>query len=101
MSDDPDDPGYQMGTDGRPAINGEDCLRLDLEYSDGLWNDVPCQWNSPFVCELALDNNTFRGGFIAQSPSPPPAVPTPPGFPPLQPGAPLYPPPPAPPPSLP
>ena len=42
---------------------GEDCARLDLEYSTGLWNDVPCAWKSPFVCEQALDNSTWRGGF--------------------------------------
>ena len=75
-------------TDNEPNNYGgyEDCVRLDLEYSDGLWNDVPCGWSAPFVCELALDNSTWRGGFVAQSPSPPPTPPAPPGPPPSSPG---------------
>ena len=45
---------------------GEDCARLDLEYSTGLWNDVPCDWKSPFVCEL-VSRALFRFG-TAQPP---------------------------------
>ena len=57
---------YPCGSDNEPNDYGvgEDCVRLDLQYSDGLWNDVSCEWLSPFVCELALDNSTWRGGFI-------------------------------------
>jgi len=73
-SDEPND--YPVVING--VVVGEDCARLDLQYSDGLWNDVPCAWLSPFVCEQALDNSTWRGGFTAQSPSPPPISPPPP-----------------------
>ena len=55
---------------------GEDCGRLDLQFSDGLWNDVPCDWTNPFVCEMPIDNSSWRGGYFAQSPSPPPLPPS-------------------------
>lgn len=67
---------------GPLSPNGEDCGRLDLQFSDGLWNDVPCDWLNPYVCEMPIDNTTFRGGYLAQDPSPPPEPPAPPPPPP-------------------
>jgi hypothetical protein len=31
------------------TILGESCARVDLQYSSGMWNDVPCEWTNPFV----------------------------------------------------
>lgn len=74
-------------TDNEPndynnGVPGEDCGRLDMQYSDGNWNDVPCDWTNPFVCEMPIDNATWRGGYFAQSPSPPPSPPSLPPTPP-------------------
>jgi len=62
-------------------FEGEDCARLDLQHSTGLWNDYKCDAVNPFVCELPLEDNDWRGGFLAQSPSPPPVSPFPPASP--------------------
>ena len=68
------------GTDDEPNDYGgyEHCGRLDLQYSEGLWNDVSCEWRNPFVCEMPLDNTTGRGGYYAAEPFPPPVPPFPP-----------------------
>ena len=85
-----DEPNDFCNNGGNPGTNNcggngsENCVRLDLEYSEGLWNDISCAITSPFVCELDLDGN--RGGaFTAQSPSPPPTPPAPPSPPPPSP----------------
>lgn len=89
------------------GYQGEDCGRLDLTFSRGRWNDFPCDSVNPYVCEFPLSNATWRGGYYAQAPSPPPSPPalpspsTPPPLGVIQPSSPSPPPSNPPPPSTP
>ena len=67
---------YRGPGPGGTSIDGENCGRLDLQYSTGKWNDVSCDWVNPFVCEFPIDNSTTHGRFYAPdpSPSPPPSL---------------------------
>jgi len=116
QTDDPNDPncfedlsGDEPNNYTGPGINGsyitgERCARVDLQYSNGKWNDVSCEWTNPFVCEMQINASDRRGGYEALSPPPPngpppppPSLPTPPS-PPYTDPMPPPPPPPSPPP---